>query len=206
MYMINKFIGSITSRFKTRKDYTDEYIYEVMKTKKIANYRIELVDCIMRIHDIPFSEEYLKLDCKRMVIEKNLDPHFMPREDIIDTKKGPMNIWYEKFIFKLENFDIFYRNTRRFERLKINNAPWHLQMQYNKWSLSKEYFGILKNIDDLDRTTSIIVDLYGDMEFNLQKIVFYMMLKIYYRNIKQKDGLAEEYEPPLPYPSKCRVI
>lgn len=55
MYMVNKFIGSITSRFKTRKDYTDEYVYEVMKNKKLGNYRVELVDCVMKIYDTPLS-------------------------------------------------------------------------------------------------------------------------------------------------------
>lgn len=72
--------------------------------------------------------------------------------------------------------------------------------------MSKEYYGILKNLDDLDRTAAMIVDFYGDMEFNLQKVVFFMMLRIYYRNIKHKDGLAEEYEPPLPYASKIAII
>lgn len=28
-----------------------------------------------------------------------------------------------------------------------------------------------------------------------------MIMKIYYRNMKHKDGLAEEYEPAAPYAS-----
>jgi hypothetical protein len=45
------------------------------------------------------------------------------------------------------------------------------------------------------------VDFSDEIDFNLQKIVFYMLMKIYYRNIKHKDGLAEEYEPASPYAS-----
>lgn len=36
---------------------------------------------------------------------------------------------------------------------------------------------------------------------NLHKIMFVTFLQIFYQNIKQKDGRADVFEPPLPFPS-----
>lgn len=33
------------------------------------------------------------------------------------------------------------------------------------------------------------------------KIMFVTFLQLFYQNIKHKDGLAEVFEPPLPFPS-----
>ena len=82
----------------------------------------------------------------------------------------------------------------------MNNLhPINLLMQYNKWNLQRDYFPVLRHIDDIDRTITMHIDFAEKMDFNLQKIVFYMIMKIYYRNMKHKDGLAEEYEPATPY-------
>lgn len=121
-----------------------------------------------------------------------------------------MRLLYEKIVIEPRNLDIYYIHEGRHERVKVNNnRPLNLVLQYNRWNLPKDYYPVLRSIDDIDRTITLIVEVLDPLDLNLQKIVFYMILKMYYRNIKQKDGLAEVFEPassfPTPREYKIRV-
>jgi hypothetical protein len=39
------------------------------------------------------------------------------------------------------------------------------------------------------------------MELEFHKIIFLTLLQIFYQNIRHKDGKADIFDPPLPYPS-----
>jgi hypothetical protein len=137
-----------------------------------------------------------------VLIHRNLDQSFEPELGTVNSKKGPMRLLYEKIVIEPKNVDVYYVHEKRHERIKVNNnRPLSLQLQYNKWNLPKEYFPVLRSIDDIDRTVTLIVSIKDGIDLNLQKIVFYMILKMYYRNIKQKDGLAEIFEPPTSFAS-----
>ena len=89
------------------------------------------------------------------------------------------------------------------ERTRIIEGIIGFQIQYNKFNLSKEYFPVLRDIKDFDLTANIIVLLDFPVEIHLQKAVLLQMMRTYYRNIKQKDSLATEYEPASLHPSRC---
>lgn len=39
-YAINKFIGALSSKFKVKKEYTDDYVFETWKTRTTAVLKI----------------------------------------------------------------------------------------------------------------------------------------------------------------------
>lgn len=137
-----------------------------------------------------------------MLIHKNVDSRFAATVRATETKLGPMMLPYEKLIIEAAQMDLYYIHEGRHERLKVNNLhPLSVVLQYNKWNLQRDYFPVLRNIDDIDRTITVHIDFEEALDLNFQKIVFYMIMKIYYRNMKHKDGLAEEYEPAALYPT-----
>lgn len=75
------------------------------------------------------------------------------------------------------------------------------QVQYNKYNLSKDYFPILRDVKEFDLTANIIATFEFPLDIQLQKSMFLQLLRTYYRNFKQKDGLALEYEPASLHPT-----
>jgi hypothetical protein len=60
---------------------------------------------------------------------------------------------------------------------------------------------ILKHPDDIDRKATIDVIIEEPVIVEAHKIMFVTFLQLFYQNIKHKDGKAEIFEPPLPFPS-----
>lgn len=99
------------------------------------------------------------MEIPRLVVHKNFDPRYEATVRMVDTKKGPMLIPYEKLVVNMQQMDLYYIHERRHERLKLNNLhPINLLVQYNKWNLQRDYFPVLHSIDDIDRTITVHID------------------------------------------------
>lgn len=164
----------------------------MMRTKRNGSIRVEMLNCVAKMLDYADSEEHLRLEFPRLLVHKNFDSNYAAAVRMVESKRGPMLVPYEKLVVELMQLDLYYINERRHERLKVNNLrPLNILLQYNKWNLQRDYFPVLHSIDDIDRTVTLHVDFAEPLDLNLQKIVFYQIMKIYYRNMKHKDGLAE---------------
>ena len=64
----------------------------------------------------------------------------------------------------------------------------------------------MRDVKEFDLTANVVITLEFPIEMQLQKSVFLQLLRTYYRNFKQKDGIATEYEPTSLYPSNCLAI
>lgn len=56
-------------------------------------------------------------------------------------------------------------------------------------------------MDDIDRTVRVKITLTPGFELQFPKIIFLTLLQIFYQNIKHRDGKAELFETPHPFPS-----
>lgn len=59
-YVLNKVMGSLSTRFRQKREHTPEYIYEAMKVKRNGSMRIEMLDCVLRMLDTADSQEHLR--------------------------------------------------------------------------------------------------------------------------------------------------
>eukprot|EP00919_Chromeraceae_sp_WS-2016_P022222 GHVR01052845.1.p1 GENE.GHVR01052845.1~~GHVR01052845.1.p1 ORF type:complete len:113 (+),score=1.51 GHVR01052845.1:475-813(+) len=90
--------------------------------------------------------------------------------------------------------------------IPINLMPIDLFMTYKRVGFPREYFPILKHEDDVDRMVTMIIEIRNPLVLEMSKIAFVSFLKIFYQNIKHKDGKADIFEIPLPYPSLKHFI
>lgn len=79
------------------------------------------------------------------------------------------------------------------EKTSVIEGAFGFQVQYNKYNLSREYYPVLRTIKDLDLTASVVLAFEFPIEIQLRKSILLQIMRTYYRNIKQKDGLALEY-------------
>lgn len=60
---------------------------------------------------------------------------------------------------------------------------------------------ILNHHDDIDRKATIDVIIEQPVILLAHKIIFVTFLQLFYQNIKHRDGKADIFEIPLPFPS-----
>jgi hypothetical protein len=75
--------------------------------------RIELMDCVVKMLDTPDSDEHLRIEIPRILVHKNYDPNFEAIVRMVDTRKGPMLLPYERFVFEISQMDIYYIHEKR---------------------------------------------------------------------------------------------
>lgn len=85
--------------------------------------------------------------------------------------------------------------------IEILAAPININLIYSKMNFQREYFVILNHHDDIDRKATMDVIIEEPVIVLAHKIIFVTFLQLFYQNIKHKDGKADIFEIPLPFPS-----
>ncbi len=85
--------------------------------------------------------------------------------------------------------EMYYCNTETSFQILLTHKKFSITLNLIKQNLDKEFYCILKSIDQIDRNVFLNVQADTPIQMHLIKPAFFMLLKFYFRNIKKKDGL-----------------
>jgi hypothetical protein len=119
---------------------------------------------------------------------------------MVPTKKNEVSLFYETMVFDITKVSIYY-HFRHHPAEKVAKSPFNVNVTYSKLNFSREYEPILHNLDDIDRTVKVSVKILPGLNLEFEKIIFLTLLQIFYQNIKHRDGKADKFETPHPFPA-----
>jgi hypothetical protein len=200
-YFISQILGTVASKFK-KKEYSLNYISEVLKVKKITTFDIKFNNFIVMLTPHSRLDHFFEFKVEEVNFTKNKlgqHPQYDPQLIKVDTKRGLMQFFHEVMVFEVGNVVPFYR-FGAYPPEKLTKDPFDVFVTYSKLGFSREHEPILKKLEDIDRTIKVAVQVSPGFRLEMQKIVFLTLLQVYYQNIQHRDGKAERFETPHPVP------